>query len=294
MIFSGRPVAHALQDVLAFAGRTLRDFSHNQGLLLAGAVAYYALLSVVPLLILSVVALSHVVSQAELLNTLGHYLEWLVPSQSQTVLTDVADFLENRVAIGAVLSATIVFFSSLAFSVLEKAMAVIFAHRHTVQRRHFLVSAILPYCFVLLLCVAMLGVTLTSVALQTMAQESVHWAGREWSLKGLSGVLVYLLGLAAEASILTTLYLVLPVGRTRLLHALAGGLVATALWELLRHLLVWYFTTLSKANIVYGSLTTAVVTLVSMEIAATLFLLGAQVIAEYERSAQAAMPAASG
>jgi len=39
----------------------------------------------------------------------------------------------------------------------------------------------------------------------------------------------------------------------------------------------------SKVNVVYGSLTTAIVVLLSLEIAATLLLFGAQVIAEYER-----------
>jgi uncharacterized BrkB/YihY/UPF0761 family membrane protein len=46
---------------------------------------------------------------------------------------------------------------------------------------------------------------------------------------------------------------------------------------------VWYFATMSRASVVYGSLTTAVVALFSMEIIATLLLLGAQVISEYER-----------
>jgi uncharacterized BrkB/YihY/UPF0761 family membrane protein len=48
--------------------------------------------------------------------------------------------------------------------------------------------------------------------------------------------------------------------------------------------LVWYFSTLSQVKIVYGSLTTAIVVLLSLEIAALVLLLGAQVIAEYERS----------
>ena len=48
-------------------------------------------------------------------------------------------------------------------------------------------------------------------------------------------------------------------------------------------MLVWYFSTLSQVNVVYGSLTTAIVVLLSLEIAATLLLLGAQVISEYER-----------
>ena len=55
------------------------------------------------------------------------------------------------------------------------------------------------------------------------------------------------------------------------------------LWEITRHVLVWYFATLSQVNVVYGSLTTAIVVLLSLEIAATLLLLGAQVISEYER-----------
>ena len=55
------------------------------------------------------------------------------------------------------------------------------------------------------------------------------------------------------------------------------------LWEITRHVLVWYFGTLSQVGVVYGSLTTAVVVLLSLEIAATLLLLGAQIIAEYER-----------
>jgi len=139
-----KPTAYALTHPLAFALRTLRSFRANQGLLLAGAVAYYALLSVVPLLIVSVIALSYLVDQAQLLRTLGRYLEWVVPSQSRVVLADVTAFLENGIAIGALLLATMLFFSSVAFSVLETAMCIILAHRGTISKRHFLVSAVLP------------------------------------------------------------------------------------------------------------------------------------------------------
>jgi len=65
-----------------FAIRVLKGFRANQGLLLAGAVAYYALLSIVPLMILTVIALSYVIEEADLLQTVARYLEWLVPGQS--------------------------------------------------------------------------------------------------------------------------------------------------------------------------------------------------------------------
>lgn len=74
-----------------------------------------------------------------------------------------------------------------------------------------------------------------------------------------------------------------PVGRPSWRHALIGGITAAVLWEITRDALVWYFGTLSQVNLVYGSLTTSIVVLLSLEIAATLLLFGAQVIAEYER-----------
>jgi YihY family inner membrane protein len=272
-----------LRHPAGFAWRTLKCFRANQGLLLAGAVAYYALLSIVPLLILIVIALSHVVDQRELLQTLQHYLEWLVPGQSAAVVHELANFLDHRDLLGGVLLLTMLFFSSLAFTVLESAMSVIFVHRATVRRRHFLVSAILPYLYILSLGVGMLLVTLVAGSLQAIGQEYVELFGRRWSLSGVSGVLLYLLGLSGEILVLTSVYLVMPIGRLRLSHALIGGVTAALLWEITRHALVWYFATLSQVNVVYGSLTTAIVVLLSLEIAATLLLLGAQVIAEYEQ-----------
>ena len=285
-LLNRRANAYILAHPLGFAWQVLKGFRANQGLLLAGAVAYYALLSIVPFLMLVVVALSHFIDQAELLETLKRYLEWLVPGQSASIAAEVAHFLENRDLITWVLGATMLFFSSLAFTVLENAMSVIFIHRVAIRRRHFLVSAILPYCYILALGAGVLLVTLVAGSLQVMGQESVRLFGYNWSLGGVSGVLLYLLGLGGEILVLTSIYLVMPVGRLSLAHALIGGVTAALLWELARRVLVWYFSTLSQVNVVYGSMTTAIVVMFSLEIGATLLLLGAQVISEYERVGQ--------
>ena len=280
-----RAAAQILRAPGAFALRTLKAFRANQGLLLAGAVAYYALLSLVPLLILTVIALSHFVEQGALLLTVGRYLEWLVPGQSQAIVRELANFLGHRDVLGWVLLASMLFFSSLAFTVLENAMSVIFHHRVAVRRRHFLVSAVIPYIYILSLGLGLLLVTLVSGSLQAFGQREVDFLWRSWSLDGLSGVLLYVLGFAGEIFVLTSVYIVMAVGRLAWRHALLGAVAAALLWELSRHLLVWYFTTLSQIGTVYGSLTTAIAVLLSLEVAATLLLLGAQVIAEYERLA---------
>ncbi len=275
--------AHVLAHPGDFALQTLKAFRANQGLLLAGAVAYYALLSVVPLLILIVIGVSHVIEQAELLRTIGRYLEWLLPGQSRAIVQELANFLDHRQVIGWVLLATMLFFSSLAFTVLENAMSVIFTHRVAVRRRHYLVSAILPYLYILSLGVGVLVVTLVAGVLQAIGESSVDFLGYEWHFDGISGVLLYLLGFAGEVAVLTSVYLVMPVGRLALRPALLGAVTAALLWELTRRVLVWYFATLSQVSVVYGSLTTAIAVLLSLEIGATFLLLGAQVISEFER-----------
>lgn len=60
---------YVLKHPFGFILLTLKGFHRNQGILLAGAIAYYALLSSVPFLILTVMALSNRVDQAELLYT---------------------------------------------------------------------------------------------------------------------------------------------------------------------------------------------------------------------------------
>ncbi|KKB63797.1 ribonuclease R [Robbsia andropogonis] len=266
-----------------FAWDAARHFKDNQGLLLAGAVAYYALLSIVPLMILIVIGLSHFVPRAMLLDTLRHLLEWLVPGQARAVVRELDAFVQHRGVLGWLLLATMIFFSSLAFTVLEKAMAVIFTHRVTVQRRHAVMSALLPYFCSICLGAGVLIITFVSSGLEAIGANGVELLGYHIPLGGATRTTLYLLGLGGEVCVLTAIYLVLPARRPFFNDALLGAIIAAILWEITRHFLVWYFATLSQVSVVYGSLTTSIVVLFSLEALATLLLFGAQIIAEFER-----------
>ncbi|HEY5929242.1 MAG TPA: YihY/virulence factor BrkB family protein [Burkholderiales bacterium] len=270
----------------AFTLQVMHSFRANQGLLLAGAIAYYTLLSMVPLLSLMVIALSHFLDRAELLSTVGRALEWIAPGQSKSVVHELTTFLAERSSVGWVLLGTMVVFSSLAFTVLENAMSVIFTHRIAETKRHFLVSVLIPFGYIFFLGLALLVGTLISASLDAVGQESVFVFGKVWSLGGLSAFLLYAIGVVLEILLIASIYLVMPVGRLTLSHALIGGATAGLLWEGIRHGLAWYFGNLSQVSVVYGSLTSAIIVLLSFEVAATLLLIGAQVIAEYERMAK--------
>jgi YihY family inner membrane protein len=275
---------HVLKNPVAFALQVLKAFQANQGLLLAGAVAYYALLSISPLLILMVIALSQVIDQAVLLATLRQALEYVVPGESKAVVTELRRFLQHREVIGWVLLITMLFFSSLGFKVLESAISVIFLHRVAKRRRHFLVSLLLlPFGYIVFIGAALFVGTFVIADLVTIGGANLAILGHSWSLSGFSRLLIYVGGVTVEILLISAVYYFMPVGRLSAQHALIGGATAGLLWEFIRHGLRWYFGTLSQVSVVYGSLATGIIVLLSLEVAATLLLLGAQVIAEYER-----------
>lgn len=267
-----------------FLLQVLRGFRRNQGLLLAGAVAYYTLLSLMPMLILTLVGLSHVVEEEELFQTVSAHLEMVIPGYASTLTEQVKTFLAHRHVVGTVGFIVLLFFSSTAFTVLENAMSVIFYHRVRIKRRHFLVSAVIPYVFIGLLGLGVMLVSFIAGALQTMEKDNLVIFGSRIDLKGASVAVLYVMGLIGEVFMLTSLYMVMPVGGITFRHALLGGVTATVLWEVTRRVLVWYYSTLSMVNVIYGSLGTAIVLLLTIEVAAIILLLGAQVIAEFERS----------
>jgi YihY family inner membrane protein len=273
-----------VRAAFVFVRRLAGDFRRNRGLLLAGAVAYNTLLSLVPLFALLLVALSHFVDEQLLIRTVALNLDFLVPGQAPAITEQVAAFLKHRDVVGGIGVLALLFFSAMAFSILETAMAMIFHHRAP-KRRHPALSAVIPYLFMLALGAGLLLVTLITGGLEALGRNHLQVLGHAWSLARLSRTLLHALGMVGSALMLTALYMVLPTRRVTFRRAFLGGVAATALWEIVRHVLVWYFQTLSLVNVVYGSLATTVIVLLTLEAAALILLLGAQVIAELERLA---------
>jgi membrane protein len=269
--------------LFSFLLRVLRGFKRNQGLLLSGALAYYTLLSIVPMSILALIVLSHFMEEEQLFHTLSTYIEMVIPGYAATLTEQVRVFLEHRKVIGIIGFLVMLFFSSIAFKVLENAMSVIFFHRVRIKRRNLFISVIIPYVYIFLMGLGILLVSFIAGAIETLENRQLIIFGWSLSLEGTSGVALYIMGIIGEVLMLTSLYLVMPVVRITFRHALVGGVTATILWEITRRVLVWYYSVISMVNLIYGSLATVVVALLSIEVIALILLLGAQVIAELER-----------
>ena len=270
-----QPHVGSARRFLQFVYRVLRNFLRNHGVLLAGGVGYNVLLSAVPMLALLAVLLTRVVNEEQLLEVMTVQAQHFAPGHASLLLDAVRAFMESRDIIGIVGLPVLLFFSSFAFRMLEESIAIIF-HRSDHPPRNFWVSAVLPYAFILILGAGLLALTLVFTLVNALYESP--------------GLILYLISFVGVFILFSAIYKVLPIVRISTRKAIVGGLVAAILWEATRLLLMYYFLNISFVNIIYGSLATIIVILISLEISSIILLLGAQVIAELDRSERHGLP----
>ena len=280
-----------LPKILRFASRVLRDFFlRNHGLLLTAAVAYNMMLSLIPLSAVLMVIFSHFIDGTLLLETITAEISLIAPGFVPTLTEVLTGFLRTRELIGWVGGISLLLFSSLAFRVMEDAIAIIFHRPIQPLKRKFWVSALMPYLFILIVAGGLIVITAVNAVIDAQDQKNHQFLGIDALLHQHVNHLIYLIGVLGLVLLFTLFYKIMPVAKVSFRRALAGGLTATILWEIVRHLLVSYYTKISVVNVLYGSMATIIIVLLTLEAVALILLLGAQVIADLQRSANAGIP----
>ncbi|HGG57648.1 MAG TPA: YihY/virulence factor BrkB family protein, partial [Nannocystis exedens] len=245
-------------------------------------------ISLIPLLAVLLAALSSLFEHAQIVEVIRVELALVLPGEVDSVLDEIEGFLEHSDMIGSIGLIVLLFFASLAFRMLDDALAVIFEHRRIPPRRGFWTSALLPYLHILILGLALITMTTLVVLLDTLHVDRATQLGL--AISGLTSALLYIGGLAGHVLLFALIYRLMPKIKVHFRRALIGGLIATIFWEIIRQFLTWYFSNLSMISVIYGSLATGVIVLFSFEIAAVILLLGAQAIAELQHSADVGLP----
>jgi membrane protein len=276
--------------LLRFAKRVVVRFYRGKGLLLASAVAFNALLSLVPLVGLVLVIMSHFVDPQLLMAVVDRQLAAAIPQSAAQIANAIASFLDGRALASGVGAAVTVFFSAIAFRTLDDALSSIFQSTRPHKRRHPVLSLALPLVFMGLVVMVMAVLSLLVTAAGMLPEGGVVLMGTHVSLTEAARRGIGLVSLMALVALFASFYRIMPEADVPTRNALVGGAVAAALWELLRRLLAYYFANVSLVGVIYGSLTTVIVLLFTFEAGALIILLGGQVIAELLRSSQAGVP----
>lgn len=275
--FTGTTSSEAMRYEQPFLMRLVRSIRRNNLLLMAGGVAYSTLLSIIPLFALLFVCLTMLFDAKLVVHTLSTQFQFLTPKNPGFISQQLTYFMEHRKLFGGVNILFLLFFSSMAFTMVENAMSVIFAYDKERARRRFWVSALIPYLYIGLIFSGIIGLTVVSTWFQGKG-------GQPADVMGLTaGVLLNTLTVLLLALLLTTVYIIMPKCTISFRRALMGGTVAAVLWEAARRILMWFFANISPVYELYGPLAMIIVALVTIQLGALIVLFGAQVIAELER-----------
>jgi membrane protein len=277
--------------LVRFASRVLRDFFlRNHGLLLTAAVANNMMLSLIPLSAVLLVVSSHFIDPNQLIESITIEVSLIAPGFGPILNEVLVGFLQTRQVVGWIGLGTLLVFSSFAFRVLEDAIAIIFHRPLSPLKRKFWVSALLPYFFILVVATGLILISAVNAAIDAGSLKNPVFSQLDDILHRHLSQIVYVTGVLGLVLLFTLFYKILPIARIPWKRALIGGLAATALWELVRHGLVSYYTRLSPVNVIYGSMATIIIVLLTMEAVALILLLGAQIIADLHSSSKAGIP----
>jgi membrane protein len=255
-------------SILTRVGRVLRKFFADRGTHLAAMIAYFALLSFVPLLFLSL-ALLGLVNQADEGSFFVRQLDKTFPSASlDSILHAVRAIQSNAAALGAVGGAFLLWSSLSFFSVLESAFNIVYGR----PNRGFLHGKALA--------TMMMGGSLVSLfvslVIGSVGQEILKryfgFAGNATSAR----VIAIAVSTAGLFLFLSSAYYVLTNADLSLREVLPGAVTAAITLEATFQFLPVYVD-ISKHNPVLQTLSGPAILLVWLYVMANVIVLGAEI-----------------
>jgi len=253
----------------------LRKFFADRGTHLAAMIAYFALLSFVPLLFLSL-ALLGAAHQADQNSFFVRELARTFPSTSvDSILKAVRAIRANATALGLVGGGFLIWSSLSLFSVLESAFNIVYDRPNRPFLRGKALATLMMVCSLAALFVSLV---IGSVGAEIL-RRSVGFHDNVVFAYALS-VGVSLLGVFV---FLTSAYVVLTNDGLSLREVLPGAIVAAVLLEATFQFLP-AFVRVSKSNPVLQTLSGPAVLLVWLYVMANVIVLGAEVNWYYRRA----------
>jgi membrane protein len=252
----------------------LRIFSERGARLLCGSVAFYALLSIVPILVIAVRMASWFVDAKDVGSALGHELEyWVGVRGSQTLLALVfgAPAAGGSSLTSALGLLALWYAATRLFSLLIKALDLLWAKEPEITHRmprlmRQLRRRGLAFGMVLVVGLMLLGLVLFHVGL--------GWARHQLALEPfVSRPVEAFVSFSVATLLFSLMFRVLPSASVRTSDALTGGVVTASLFTLGSVLITAYIT--HRDVSVYGAAGALVTLMLWAHYSAHAFFLGA-------------------
>lgn len=259
---------------VALVVRTVREVGADDASHMAAGVAYYAILSLFPLLLGLIALLGLFLPSEDVQAQLFDFFERNLPGAIDVLERNIEQVIELRGAIGLVSLVLLFWSASAMFGAVSRAI-----------NRAWDIHRDRPFHVRKLRDLAM-ALGTGALFFLSLGATSVFSILREIDVPGFgiaADVGGRLLGFLLSLAIVLILYKFIPNTKTFWRYVWPGALLAAVLFEIGKALFVLYLERFATYESVYGSVASVIILLVWIYVSAFILILGAELSAEYGR-----------
>jgi membrane protein len=268
------------------AWRGVTELYDSDGLTHAASIAYYALLSLFPFVLLMLSVLGSITADASDRDRVVAFVFEYFPRQFEFITGQIDAFRASTLRIGVGGTVGLVWASLGFFNAVTSAVN----HAWAVEKRRSFLKHRLVGFLMLLSAGGILLIAIAIVSATKVAQS--RWFGtlqvQSALIEWVSGVMANQLATLLLIGCVALLFYFIPNTRVRFRDVWPGAILVGMLWRGALSAFSWYVRDLASWNVIHGSVAAAVVFLLWIYVCAVILLYGVEMTAAYARFQDAA------
>ncbi len=261
----------------------LHTFYKDNCSLMAAAISFYAILSVIPLFLLFISVSGFILhSSTQAFDAVTNLLLKTFPTSTMAVFKILSDLIQRKTVFGLIGLAGLIWAASRIFSAVENSMNVVWkVHKgRAYWHSKFLSLLLVP------ISVSIMLSSLAFTAFYTVAKDlKIPLIGLKVSEAALTSKLfAILLPLILGVVMFFLIYKIIPYRKIDTKAALLGAIFASSLWEVAKFLFDIYIKNYANFQKIYGSFGTLVVMFFWIYYSSFIVLIGAEIGSNYEET----------
>jgi membrane protein len=274
--------------------RTVVAFDQDDGAIVSRSIAFYALFSLFPLLLLLMTFASSVLASEDAQAIVLDAVENVMPFARNLVEENITQVLKSRNTIGILAGIGLLWSASGVFTALYRAVNRAWGNP---KSELFWTEKLYGLAVVMIAGLLLVATTLYSTFVSIVRSWRLSFLGWEPFADPAAGRLLGWLSTLVPAlisiAIFIILYRTMPRNKVRWRDVWLGGLIAGLLWEVGRQLYAWYLANFARYSLVYGSVGVIIGFLLWAYLSAMIVLLGAEFTAQHTQWRRADCPVES-
>jgi membrane protein len=236
----------ALRNAGTIAKFVFKEFGKDNGTLMAAAVAFYILLSLVPLVLVAVSIIGYVLgSSNEAANKVLLFLDQFVPIEKEQIHGLIKGLVKSKGQLAGVGLAGVALAATGGFATLENAINVLWNR----PNRNFIVNKIFAFVMMLVVGALLIGTLGATAALSWAGGlPGMAWLEHNWTARTIG----YLLPIAISGVMFAFIYRFYPNGGAGWRTSLISGFITAVLWEAFKNGYAYYATNFADQSATYG------------------------------------------